>query len=84
MKAAMNRGATAGPWLTFHQLVVVWSFQRPARRAMAISRLFRPYPFPMDILVRTPEELEHRLQIGDMFLQEIANKGKVLYERGIP
>ena len=64
-------------------LVIMESNQRPARRAMAISRLFRPYPFPMDILVRTPKELEHRLQIGDLFLREITEKGEVLYERGI-
>lgn len=33
-----------------------------------------------DILVMTPQEIENRLQIGDLFIKEIINKGKVLYE----
>jgi predicted nucleotidyltransferase len=41
-----------------------------------------PAPFPMDLLVRTPRELEARLREGDTFLTEILAKGKVLYESG--
>src|SRR3954468_22216337 len=37
-------------------------------------------PFPMDLLVRTPVEWEWRLADGDMFIGEIAMRGKVLYE----
>ena len=39
-----------------------------------------PAPFPMDLLVRTPQEVTRRLEEGDTFLTEIVSKGKVLYE----
>jgi len=34
---------------------------------------------PMDILIYTPKELSRRLAIGDFFVREIIEKGKVLY-----
>jgi predicted nucleotidyltransferase len=36
--------------------------------------------FPMDLLVRTPAEISKRLRWGDCFMQEIIEKGKVMYE----
>jgi len=36
--------------------------------------------FPIDLLVRTPEQVQDRLEMGDYFIQEIMHKGKVLYE----
>ena len=38
-------------------------------------------PFPMDLIVRTPENLKWRVEEGDWFLREITSKGKVLYEK---
>lgn len=38
-------------------------------------------PFPMDLLVHTPKNMEWRLAAGDSFLMEIMSKGKVLYEK---
>lgn len=35
---------------------------------------------PMDLLVRTPEQVQHRLNLGDQFMKEITEKGKVMYE----
>jgi predicted nucleotidyltransferase len=39
------------------------------------------HSFPMDILVRTPQEIARRLEYGDFFIRDIMEKGKVLYER---
>jgi predicted nucleotidyltransferase len=39
------------------------------------------YYFPLDLIVRTPETLRWRLEEGDWFLQEIMERGKVLYEK---
>ena len=39
------------------------------------------HPFPLDLIVRTPENLSWRLEEGDWFLREIMGKGKVLYEK---
>lgn len=62
-------------------LVIMNSRQRPARRSMEISKVCRPKFVSMDILVRTPEEIKKRLAIGDYFIKEILEKGKVLYAR---
>ncbi len=36
--------------------------------------------FPIDLLVRTPEQIKTRVELGDFFIREITKKGKVLYE----
>jgi uncharacterized protein len=38
-----------------------------------------PHSFPLDLIVRTPKNLNWRLKEGDWFLREIVAKGKVLY-----
>ncbi len=65
-------------------LIVMESDERPATRAMRVSKLLRPRPFPMDILVRTPEEIQRRLEMGDYFIREIIERGRILYERPLP
>ncbi len=50
-------------------------------RIREVSELVRPRPLPLDILVKTPEEIEHRLEIGDCFIREIMDEGVVAYER---
>ena len=38
------------------------------------------FPFPTDLLVRTPRQIAERLALGDAFLREVLTKGIVLYE----
>jgi uncharacterized protein len=47
-------------------------------------RLAIPAPFPMDLIVRTPKNLEWRLREGESFHTEIMTKGKILYEKSHP
>jgi predicted nucleotidyltransferase len=35
---------------------------------------------PIDLLVRSPEEVHERIEIGDSFMREIVGQGKVMYE----
>jgi uncharacterized protein len=35
---------------------------------------------PMDLIVRTSQQVRERLQIGDSFMREISENGKVIYE----
>jgi predicted nucleotidyltransferase len=37
-------------------------------------------PFPLDLLVRTPEKLAQRLAWNDWFLKDVVEKGIVLYD----
>jgi len=39
------------------------------------------YHYGLDLIVRTPVTMAQRLALGDPFLAEIVDKGKVLYER---
>ena len=48
-------------------------------RSRAISQLFPHRKFGMDILVRTPQEIKERLAIGDDFISDILDQGRVLY-----
>jgi predicted nucleotidyltransferase len=36
--------------------------------------------FPLDLLVRTPAKIKERLAMGDDFIKDIFDKGRVLYE----
>ena len=36
--------------------------------------------FPIDLLVRSPEEVKQRLAWNDFFLRDVTEKGEVLYE----
>lgn len=61
-------------------LLVVAPFQgKPWRFAVEIKERIKA-GVPLDLLVRTPEQLQERLAKHDMFLTEIVTRGKVLYE----
>ncbi len=62
-------------------LVVLKSKQKPMDRSIQVYKSLNFYPFPMDIIVRAPQEIKRRIQMGDPFYQEILMRGKVLYER---
>jgi predicted nucleotidyltransferase len=62
-------------------LLVIMPAWSKHRKAVQIRSAFAP-PFPLDLIVRTPEEMHWRLAEGDTFHTEITSKGKVLYEAG--
>jgi len=62
-------------------LVVMESNESPIKRAARVSKIFRDRKLPMDIIVRTPREIKSRLDVGDFFIKEILERGKILYER---
>lgn len=62
-------------------LVIMETDQTSPERAWAVSQLLIPRPFPVDILVKTPAEIERALAKGDFFVRDILARGMVLYER---
>lgn len=62
-------------------LVIMESNESLIKRTAMVSKIFRDRKFPIDIIVRTPQEIRERLDIGDFFVKEILEKGRTLYER---
>lgn len=61
-------------------LLVVLPFEgRPVYKSIEILEMLHP-TVPLDLIVRTPEQLASRLAQHDFFLHEVIQKGKVLYE----
>lgn len=61
-------------------LLVIMRFRgRPVRQAIAILNKLNVLT-PIDLLVRTPEQVQERLALGDQFMREILERGKVMYE----
>ena len=61
-------------------LLVIASFDgSPVAYSVDIRLKVRP-PFPVDLLVRTPEKVRERLEMDDHFMRDIITNGKVLYE----
>ena len=60
-------------------LVVMPLDESPVDKSVEIRMKLRPR-FPLDLLVRTPSKIRERLAMGDDFIREILEKGKVLYE----
>ena len=62
-------------------LVIMETDKERSDRTWEVARLLIPRPFPVDILVRTPAEIQHAFAKGDFFIKEIVTQGKVLYAR---
>lgn len=64
-------------------LLIVMPYEgSPFRQAGEILKRVIPQVgvLPIDLLVRTPEQINERLAIGDQFVAEILERGKVMYE----
>ena len=62
-------------------ILVVMPARNQIDQAVKIHTALLP-EFPLDLIVRTPYNMQWRQAEGDSFLQEITTKGKVLYEKG--
>ncbi len=61
-------------------LLVILPFEgQGLQKSLEILNEVQP-EFTVDLLVRTPSDVKQRLEWGDFFLQEIIEKGQVLYE----
>ena len=65
-------------------LLVVMPFPA-AGSAQAVEILRRVKArIPLDLVVRTPEDIRQRLAWNDCFLKEVTENGEVLYESPLP
>ncbi len=61
-------------------LVIIDTDESPFTLSSKIA-LNLEHLFPLDIIVKTPEQIKKRLQNCDFFIEDIINHGKVIYER---
>jgi predicted nucleotidyltransferase len=62
-------------------LVVMDTPKGEVKTIIEISDSLPPLPFSVDIIARSRVVINKRKKIGDFFLREITQKGKVLYAR---
>jgi predicted nucleotidyltransferase len=63
-------------------LVIMPDAKRYGRRPSLTIRRKVPAGFPVDILVKESRDIAERLREGDSVLEEIVNRGRVMYEAG--
>lgn len=67
-------------WDSDVDLLVIMPFKgTPHRQAVAIRSRIEA-GVALDLLVRTPQQISRRLAMGDSFIREILEDGKVVYE----
>lgn len=62
-------------------LLVVMPFEGRVHDQAVKIRRGLDASMPVDLLVRTPEQVRRRVEMNDFFMREIVEQGKVLYAR---
>ena len=62
-------------------LLIIIDSEKPTWQIASEISLALDHAFPLDLIVKTKQEVERRLAMGDYFIEDILKKGKVLYER---
>ena len=70
---------TQGPHSDVDLLVILPHNAKNSQIATQMRNRLRPQ-FPLDLLVRSPAQIQQRLAMGDPFLRHVTTRGKVLYE----
>ncbi|MCM8784422.1 MAG: nucleotidyltransferase domain-containing protein [Candidatus Omnitrophica bacterium] len=58
-------------------LIIIDTKIRSINQAVLIRKEI-PSPFPLDLIVKTPDEVKERIKKGDFFMKTIVKKGKHL------
>lgn len=61
-------------------LLVVMRHHGPSYQAASRIRIAVDVNFPLDVLVRSPAEIQRRLRLRDMFISEILQEGIILHD----
>ena len=61
-------------------LLVILPHEGSGTEQAAGIRLQLSTKFPMDLIVRSAEQVEERIGMNDFFIREVMEKGRVLYE----
>lgn len=64
-------------------LLVIMDFDGSAREQATRILQAIDYHIPLDIIVRSRQEVLERKEAGDFFLRDVTEKGKVVYDRAL-
>lgn len=62
-------------------LLIIMNTKQSSYELSSEIALTLDHSFPLDIIIKTPEQISERLKMNDFFIQDIFNHGKVIYER---
>lgn len=65
----------------FDLLIIKKTKKNPSRRAYEVRGYLNNINEAFDILVFTPKEVEKRIALNDFFINDILEKGKIIYEK---
>lgn len=68
-------------WSDVDLLVVLDRTMPRIKRYILVDEAVGDHIYPLDILVRSSKEVQERIRLGDSFMEEILEKGRVLYEK---
>jgi predicted nucleotidyltransferase len=63
-------------------LLVVMPYSGNELDKMVEVRRHLDSSMPVDVLVKTPGQIEERIHLEDFFIRKVLEKGKILYENG--
>jgi len=63
-------------------LLVIMPAYDVVNQSIRIGEAFETWPFSLDLIVRTDQQVKRGLKQNNWFLREIIDKGKVLYDAG--
>jgi predicted nucleotidyltransferase len=69
------------PWSDVDLLLVMDTPLTSNKQRHTISEFLRPQPFSIDLIIWSAEKLEERIAGCDWFLQEVVERGKVIYDK---
>lgn len=64
-------------------LVKETNFSRLGERAKEARKFLPDQRTPVDFLIYTPQEIKNEVNRGNVFITEILEKGKILYEKKV-
>ncbi|MFB6225755.1 MAG: nucleotidyltransferase domain-containing protein [Candidatus Paceibacteria bacterium] len=62
-------------------LIIVAKTDEPKEMAREIDGSIYPRPFPMDVIVYTPDQFNKKEQQGSLFIENVLTEGQELYAR---
>ena len=64
-------------------LLIVMNYKGSSKKQAVKIIQSIDYHFPIDLIVRSTDQIHERIRLGDFFFKDIIDKGKILYDRNI-